>query len=133
MLTRIAIATALGIQATSERRRVLLRWFLHANLPRRPVNHIGRPMRERWMFIAFCIGEQTDKERSMAIEEEYRYVCRRGGHVSVGYLCRIVHEITTAIRTMPPHFVPLNTSSTVVQAFFLCLICCWTSRVHLKE
>ncbi|CAM9660384.1 unnamed protein product, partial [Ectocarpus sp. 13 AM-2016] len=37
-----------------------------------PVNCIGRPMRERWMFIAFCVGEQTDKERSVAIEEEYR-------------------------------------------------------------
>ncbi|CAM9161057.1 unnamed protein product, partial [Ectocarpus sp. 6 AP-2014] len=36
------------------------------------VNHIERPMRERWMFIAFCIGEKTDKERNVAIEEEYR-------------------------------------------------------------
>lgn len=39
---------------------------------RRPVNHLGRPLRERWMFIAFCLSEQTEKERNKAIAAEYR-------------------------------------------------------------
>eukprot|EP00752_Nemacystus_decipiens_P008506 g7596.t1 len=37
-----------------------------------PVNHLGRPMRERWMFIAFCVSEQTKAERHKAIAAEYR-------------------------------------------------------------
>ncbi|CAM9462721.1 unnamed protein product [Pylaiella littoralis] len=37
-----------------------------------PVNHLGRPLRERWMFIAFCLSEQTKHERNNAIAAEYR-------------------------------------------------------------
>lgn len=39
----------------------------------RPVNHLGRPLRERWMFIAFCVSDQTEGERNKAIAAEYRY------------------------------------------------------------
>ncbi|CAM9158668.1 unnamed protein product, partial [Scytosiphon promiscuus] len=39
-----------------------------------PVNHIGRPLRERWMFIAFCVSEQTEQERTRAIDSEYIHV-----------------------------------------------------------
>eukprot|EP00903_Cladosiphon_okamuranus_P017255 g15900.t1 len=36
------------------------------------VNQLGRPIRERWMFIAFSLGDQTEEERNKAITAEYR-------------------------------------------------------------
>ncbi|CAM9254084.1 unnamed protein product, partial [Hapterophycus canaliculatus] len=41
-----------------------------------PVNHVGRPLRERWMFIAFCVSDQTEQERTRAIDNEYRAMAK---------------------------------------------------------
>ncbi|CAN0316267.1 unnamed protein product [Ascophyllum nodosum] len=39
-----------------------------------PVSPLGRPLRDRWMFIAFNVSGQNAQERTNAIEYEYRYL-----------------------------------------------------------